>query len=52
MEDGVCGDLGVPAVPRQERRKEEDSVTTQHLAMVVHHVLGILVRKLGVPQVI
>ena len=52
MEDGVCGDLGVPVTPRQERRKEKDSVITQHLAMVVHHVSGPQVRTLYVLQVI
>ena len=52
MEDGVCGGLGVLAIQQQEIRKEEDSAITQHLAMVVHHVLGIQVRKLYVKQVI
>ena len=52
MEDGVCGGLGVLAIQRQEIKKEEDSAITQHLAMVVHHVLGTQVRKLYVKQVI
>ena len=41
MEGGVHGDLGVSVMQTQGRRKEEDSVTTQHLVMVVHHVLGL-----------
>ena len=52
MEGGVCGDLGVLVKPRQGRREEEDNVTTQHLAMGVHHVLGLQVRSLYVLQVI
>ena len=52
MEGGVCGDLGVLAVPRQGRREEQENVTTQHLAMVVHHVLDLQVRSLNVLQVI
>ena len=52
MEDGVCGDHGVPAVQRQERRKEQDSVTTHHLAMVEQYVLGLQVTSLYVLQVI
>ena len=52
MEGGVCGDLGVLATPRQGRKKEQDSVTTQHLAMVVHHVQGPQLRRLYVLQVI
>ena len=52
MEDGVCGGLGVLAIQQQEIRKEEDSAITQHLAMVVHHVLDLQVRSLNVLQVI
>ena len=48
----MCGDHGVPAVQRQERRKEQDSATTHHLAMVEQYVLGLQVTSLYVLQVI
>ena len=52
MEGGVCGGLGVLAMHTQGRRKEQENVTTQHLAMVVHHVQGPQLRRLYVLQVI
>ena len=39
MEDGVDGAPGVPVIFRQEKSEEQDNVTTQHLSMVVQHVL-------------
>jgi len=48
METGVNGDLGVPAV--MERKQEEDNVTTHHLAMEVHSVLGLQLRQMTTVQ--
>ena len=48
----MSGELGVPAIQGQEGRKEQENVTTHTLAIVVHHVLGLTLKKLHVVQVI
>ena len=51
----MCGDPGVPVVARHgklEQKQEQDSVTTQHQAMVGQHVLDFQLENLRVQVII